>query len=135
MGANVQANPGQGADVPQPVRNAGPTNNTNRQQQLNLGGIIALGVFGGFVFLAAIITTIVILIRRKEPRPSSAHGHFGGSGRHHGAGKIRRGTDSGTESGGSSGSSTREFGGGGRGRTDSEAEGVRDASEMVVHSY
>ena len=29
-----------------------------------LGGIIALGVFGGFVFLAAIITTIVILIRR-----------------------------------------------------------------------
>ena len=28
------------------------------------GGIIALGVFGGFVFLAAIITTIVILIRR-----------------------------------------------------------------------
>ena len=35
--ANVQANPGQGADVPQPVRNAGPTNNTNRQQQLNLG--------------------------------------------------------------------------------------------------
>ena len=61
---------------------------------------------------------------RKEPRPSSAHGHFGGSGRHHGAGKIRRGTDSGTESGGSSGSSTREFGGGGRARTDSEAEGV-----------
>jgi hypothetical protein len=36
--ANVQANPGQGADVPQPVRNAGPTNtNTSRQQQLNLG--------------------------------------------------------------------------------------------------
>ena len=28
------------------------------------GGIIALGVFGGFVFLAAIITTIVIMIRR-----------------------------------------------------------------------
>ena len=34
--ANVQANPGQGADEPQPVRNAGP-NNTARQQQLNLG--------------------------------------------------------------------------------------------------
>jgi len=28
------------------------------------GAIIALGVFGGFVFLAAVITTIVILIRR-----------------------------------------------------------------------
>merc|ERR1712141_298192 len=50
----------------------------------NLGGIIALGVFGGFVFLAAIITTIVILIRRKEPRPSSVHGHLGGSGHRHG---------------------------------------------------
>ena len=36
--ANVQANPGQGADEPQPVRNAGPNNsNANRQQQLNLG--------------------------------------------------------------------------------------------------
>ena len=36
--ANVQANPGQGADEPQPVRNAGPnSNNANRQQQLNLG--------------------------------------------------------------------------------------------------
>ena len=34
--ANVQSNPGQGADEPQPVRNAGPTN-TSRQQQLNLG--------------------------------------------------------------------------------------------------
>ncbi|XP_021915266.1 CUB and sushi domain-containing protein 3 isoform X3 [Zootermopsis nevadensis] len=31
--------------------------------RLNLGAIIALGVFGGFVFLAAVITTIVILIR------------------------------------------------------------------------
>lgn len=32
--------------------------------KLNLGAIIALGAFGGFVFLAAIITTIIILIRR-----------------------------------------------------------------------
>ncbi|CAG0913507.1 unnamed protein product [Notodromas monacha] len=30
------------------------------------GGIIALGVFGGFVFLAAVITTIVILVRRRK---------------------------------------------------------------------
>merc|ERR1712018_711290 len=80
------------------------------------------------------ITTIVILIRRKEPRPSSVHGHIGGSGHHHGVSKIRhRHTDSGTESGGSSGSSTREYGGRGRGITDNEE--VRDASEMVVHSY
>lgn len=32
--------------------------------KLNLGAIIALGAFGGFVFLAAVITTIVVLIRR-----------------------------------------------------------------------
>jgi len=59
--ANVQNSPA-GADVPTPVENE----SESRQAQLNLGGIIALGVFGGFVFLAAIITTIVILIRRKE---------------------------------------------------------------------
>ncbi|KYN41919.1 Sushi, von Willebrand factor type A, EGF and pentraxin domain-containing protein 1 [Trachymyrmex septentrionalis] len=33
------------------------------QAKLNLGAVIALGVFGGFVFLAAVITTVVILIR------------------------------------------------------------------------
>ena len=32
--------------------------------KLNMGGIIALGVFGGFVFLAAIITIIIIIVRR-----------------------------------------------------------------------
>lgn len=32
--------------------------------KLNLGAIIALGAFGGFIFLAAIVTTIVILVRR-----------------------------------------------------------------------
>nr|CAI5856350.1 unnamed protein product [Callosobruchus analis] len=32
--------------------------------KLNLGAIVALGAFGGFIFLAAIITTIVILVRR-----------------------------------------------------------------------
>lgn len=32
--------------------------------RLNMGGIIALGIFGGFVFLAAVITIIVIIIRR-----------------------------------------------------------------------
>jgi hypothetical protein len=32
--------------------------------RLNFGAIVALGAFGGFVFLAAIITTIVVLVRR-----------------------------------------------------------------------
>ncbi|XP_037077748.1 sushi, von Willebrand factor type A, EGF and pentraxin domain-containing protein 1-like isoform X2 [Pollicipes pollicipes] len=34
--------------------------------KLHMGGIIALSVFGGFVFLAAVVTTIVILIRRSS---------------------------------------------------------------------
>ncbi|XP_043216890.1 uncharacterized protein LOC122379064 isoform X2 [Amphibalanus amphitrite] len=34
--------------------------------KLHMGGIIALSVFGGFVFLAAVVTTIVILIRRSR---------------------------------------------------------------------
>jgi len=59
--ANVQ-NSAAGADVPKPVEGL----SEERQAKLNLGGIIALGVFGGFVFLAAIITTIVILIRRSS---------------------------------------------------------------------
>lgn len=39
-------------------------NNKAASARLNMGGIIALGVFGGFVFLAAIITIIVIIVRR-----------------------------------------------------------------------
>merc|ERR1719215_1152067 len=70
--SNVQNSPAAGADVPLPVEGQQET----RQAQLNLGGIIALGVFGGFVFLAAIITTIVILIRRKDVRPRDNESSF-----------------------------------------------------------
>lgn len=38
--------------------------NSKASARLNMGGIIALGVFGGFVFLAAVITIIVIIVRR-----------------------------------------------------------------------
>lgn len=63
---NAQA--GVGTGVPEPsgpfrVANADQPSNTH-QAKLNLGAVIALGVFGGFVFLAAVITTVVILIRR-----------------------------------------------------------------------
>ncbi|GAB6022228.1 Lectin C-type domain [Chamberlinius hualienensis] len=34
--------------------------------RLNLGGIIALSVFGGFVFIAAVVTGIVVLCRRNR---------------------------------------------------------------------
>lgn len=37
---------------------------TSASPKLNMGGIIALGVFGGFVFLAAITTIIIIIFRR-----------------------------------------------------------------------
>ncbi|KAJ8962939.1 hypothetical protein NQ314_005656 [Rhamnusium bicolor] len=41
--------------------------------KLNIGAIIALGAFGGFVFLAAIITTIVILVRRNRSAKHYRH--------------------------------------------------------------
>ncbi|KAF2906005.1 hypothetical protein ILUMI_00172 [Ignelater luminosus] len=41
--------------------------------RLNLGAIIALGAFGGFIFLAAIITTIVILVRRNRSAKHYRH--------------------------------------------------------------
>lgn len=63
---HVQA--GTGTGVPEP---SGPLqvdtfnqSTSAHQAKLNLGAVIALGVFGGFVFLAAVITTVVILIRR-----------------------------------------------------------------------
>ncbi|XP_034943551.1 uncharacterized protein [Chelonus insularis] len=45
------------------------------QAKLNLGAVIALGVFGAFVFLAAVTTTIVILIRRNRGSRSKHYRH------------------------------------------------------------
>ncbi|EGI62156.1 Sushi, von Willebrand factor type A, EGF and pentraxin domain-containing protein 1 [Acromyrmex echinatior] len=61
------AQAGISAGIPEPsgpfrVDSAEQPNGTH-QAKLNLGAVIALGVFGGFVFLAAVITTVVILIR------------------------------------------------------------------------
>ncbi|XP_031346688.1 uncharacterized protein LOC116173386 isoform X1 [Photinus pyralis] len=41
--------------------------------RLNLGAIIALGAFGGFIFLAAIVTTVVILVRRNRSAKHYRH--------------------------------------------------------------
>ncbi|XP_050542396.1 uncharacterized protein LOC126906135 [Daktulosphaira vitifoliae] len=41
--------------------------------KLNLGAIIALGVFGAFVFLAAVVTTIVILVKRNRSAKHFRH--------------------------------------------------------------
>ncbi|KAI1302311.1 Sushi, von Willebrand factor type A, EGF and pentraxin domain-containing protein 1 [Halotydeus destructor] len=42
------------------------------KEKLNIGGIIALGVFGGFVILAAVITIIVIVVRRVKNSSTSS---------------------------------------------------------------
>ncbi|XP_046837040.1 uncharacterized protein LOC124432279 isoform X2 [Vespa crabro] len=74
---HVQA--GTGTGVPEP---SGPLqvdtfnqSTSAHQAKLNLGAVIALGVFGGFVFLAAVITTVVILIRRNRGRSSKHYRH------------------------------------------------------------
>ncbi|XP_060535402.1 uncharacterized protein LOC132707526 isoform X2 [Cylas formicarius] len=41
--------------------------------RLNVGAIIALGAFGAFIFLAAIVTTIVILVRSAGTSTRSSH--------------------------------------------------------------
>ncbi|XP_011149089.1 uncharacterized protein LOC105188998 [Harpegnathos saltator] len=73
------AQAGVGAAVPEPsgpfrVDSAEQPSGTH-QAKLNLGAVIALGVFGGFVFLAAVITTVVILIRRNRGRSSKHYRH------------------------------------------------------------
>ncbi|XP_046667039.1 uncharacterized protein LOC124358766 isoform X4 [Homalodisca vitripennis] len=55
-----------------------PTHSTDDRREtfgakLNLGAIIALGVFGAFVFLAAVVTTVVILIRRNRSAKHYRH--------------------------------------------------------------
>ncbi|XP_066600223.1 uncharacterized protein [Prorops nasuta] len=71
------AQAGIGSGVPEP---SGPfrvdrSDQPAHQAKLNLGAVIALGVFGGFVFLAAVITTVVILIRRNRGRSSKHYRH------------------------------------------------------------
>ncbi|XP_041771594.1 uncharacterized protein LOC121593369 isoform X2 [Anopheles merus] len=47
----------------------------SKNAKLNLGAIVALGAFGGFVFLAAVITTIVIVVRRMNTIYTTARVH------------------------------------------------------------
>ncbi|XP_045463133.1 uncharacterized protein LOC123672859 [Harmonia axyridis] len=41
--------------------------------KLNLGAVIALGAFGAFIFLAAIITTIIVLVKRNHSAKHYRH--------------------------------------------------------------
>lgn len=71
-GNNIRAEQSPGVNVPQPVdgerREAtGP--------RLNIGAVVALGAFGGLVFLIAIITTIVILVRSRKHNKGKRYRH------------------------------------------------------------
>ncbi|XP_042227360.1 uncharacterized protein LOC121869850 isoform X2 [Homarus americanus] len=128
-------------------------------EKLHLGGIIALGVFGGFVFLAAVITTIVILVRRTQHAPSkkyvrrsddgTASSYDSSSSDGHGLNKYyKRAWENLREGGGGAGSSGGELEKGSHsrlGRTETldqpdfrstrsmGHEGLRDGSEMTVN--
>ncbi|XP_014247487.1 sushi, von Willebrand factor type A, EGF and pentraxin domain-containing protein 1 [Cimex lectularius] len=59
-----------GADIP---GHTAQEERTTLGAKLNLGAIIALGIFGGFVFLAAVVTTVVILIKRNRSAKHYRH--------------------------------------------------------------
>lgn len=59
--SNVQREESHSVNIPQSID--GDRRDTYGAR-LNLGAIVALGAFGGFIFLAAIITTIIVLVRR-----------------------------------------------------------------------
>ncbi|XP_026315210.1 CUB and sushi domain-containing protein 3 isoform X2 [Hyposmocoma kahamanoa] len=64
-GNNIRAEQTPRVNVPQPVdgsRGSGSSAGTTGAR-LNIGAVVALGAFGALVFLVAIITTIVILVR------------------------------------------------------------------------
>ncbi|SPP78689.1 blast:Sushi%2C von Willebrand factor type A%2C EGF and pentraxin domain-containing protein 1 [Drosophila guanche] len=68
---NIQQNQSPNVNVPFAVDN--PDRKEPKEAKLNLGAIVALGAFGGFVFLAAVITTIVILVRRNRTTQHYRH--------------------------------------------------------------
>lgn len=55
---------GEGPNVNVPLSVDGENRQEPFGARLNVGAIIALGTFGAFIFLAAVITTVVILVRR-----------------------------------------------------------------------
>ncbi|XP_055712742.1 uncharacterized protein LOC129807475 [Phlebotomus papatasi] len=67
---NIRNDQSPNVNVPLPVEN---DQRETHSAKLNLGAIVALGAFGGFVFLAAVITTIVILVRRNRTTQHYRH--------------------------------------------------------------
>ncbi|KFB39648.1 AGAP000123-PA-like protein [Anopheles sinensis] len=63
---NIQYDQAPKVNVPFAVDPSEGAAGESKNAKLNLGAIVALGAFGGFVFLAAVITTIVIVVRRNR---------------------------------------------------------------------
>jgi hypothetical protein len=138
-----------GADVPRNVQTKAGVGGT----KLNLGGIIALGVFGGLILLTAIIIAIVLLIRRNKNKQkhmrhrSSPDSHTitsVDSGSDAGLGRLyRRAWDSLAATGGPPTGSTIATNGKMSGKVMkdtldfrsrlSSVEGLRDEGEIIVH--
>ncbi|XP_037077806.1 sushi, von Willebrand factor type A, EGF and pentraxin domain-containing protein 1-like [Pollicipes pollicipes] len=105
--------------------------------KLHMGGIIALSVFGGFVFLAAVVTTIVILIRRnrgyhqRRSHPNANSSSYSTESETHGLNKYYKRAWENLQS---SGRQERKSGSGGksRGEPTMRSEMYRDASELTV---
>ncbi|KAK9728146.1 hypothetical protein QE152_g18163 [Popillia japonica] len=68
--SNVQREESHSVNIPQSID--GDRRDTYGAR-LNLGAIVALGAFGGFIFLAAIITTIIVLVRRNRSAKHYRH--------------------------------------------------------------
>ncbi|KAK8742165.1 hypothetical protein OTU49_002153 [Cherax quadricarinatus] len=124
-------------------------------EKLHLGGIIALGVFGGFVFLAAVITTIVILVRRTQHGPTkkyvrrnddgTASSYDSSSSDGHGLNKYYKKAWENLREGGGGGGDLEKVSHPRLGRTETldqpdfrstrsmGHEGLRDGSEMTVN--
>ncbi|XP_054730248.1 uncharacterized protein LOC129239012 isoform X1 [Anastrepha obliqua] len=68
---NIRHNQSPNVNIPFSVDNA--DRKETKEAKLNLGAIVALGAFGGFVFLAAVITTIIILVRRNRTTQHYRH--------------------------------------------------------------
>lgn len=59
---NIRSDQSPNVNIPLSVEN--DEGGSNGGAKLNMGAVVALGSFGLFVLLAAVITTIVILVRR-----------------------------------------------------------------------
>ncbi|XP_043216891.1 sushi, von Willebrand factor type A, EGF and pentraxin domain-containing protein 1-like isoform X3 [Amphibalanus amphitrite] len=105
--------------------------------KLHMGGIIALSVFGGFVFLAAVVTTIVILIRRNRgypPRRAHANANsssYSTESETHGLNKYYKRAWENLQSSGRH-NAAKEGGSKSRGEPTMRSEMYRDASELTV---